>query len=80
MVSYEDYMQIKILHKQGKSVRAIACELGCSINTVRKYLQANSQPGYKERTKRASILAPFESYLRERIAAAAPDWITATVL
>jgi len=58
-------MQIKILHKQGKSVRAIACELGCSINTVRKYLQANSQPRYKERTKRASILAPFESYLRE---------------
>ena len=73
-------MQIKILHKQGKSLRAIACELGCSINTVRKYLQAESQPGYKERSARPSKLAPFEPYLRQRIAAAAPDWIPATVL
>ncbi|WP_225984925.1 helix-turn-helix domain-containing protein [Noviherbaspirillum aerium] len=32
MVSYEEYMQIRILHKQGKSLRAIACELGCSVN------------------------------------------------
>jgi transposase len=37
MVSYEGYMQIKILRKQGKSLRAIASELGCSINPVRKY-------------------------------------------
>jgi hypothetical protein len=30
MVSYEEYMQIKILqHKQNKSLRAIACEIGC---------------------------------------------------
>lgn len=73
-------MQIKILHKQGKSLRAIACELGCSVNTVRKYLQAEPVPGYRARPARPSKLAPFESYLRERIAAAAPDWIPATVL
>lgn len=73
-------MQIKILHKQGKSLRAIACELGCSVNTVRKYLQAEQAPGYRARITRPSKLAPFESYLRERIAAAAPDWIPATVL
>ena len=73
-------MQIKILHKQGKSLRAIACELGCSVNTVRKYLQSEQPPGYRPRTTRPSKLAPFEDYLRERIAAAAPDWIPATVL
>ncbi len=73
-------MQIKILHKQGKSLRAIACELGCSVNTVRKYLQAEQAPGYRARLARPSKLAPFEPYLRERIAAAAPDWIPATVL
>lgn len=73
-------MQIQILHKQGKSLRAIACELGCSVNTVRKYLQSEQPPGYRPRTTRPSKLAPFEDYLRERIAAAAPDWIPATVL
>jgi transposase len=36
MISYEDYMQIKIMRKQGQSLRAIACELGCAVNTVRK--------------------------------------------
>jgi transposase len=46
MVSYEGYMQIKILHKQGKSLRAIACELGCSVNTVRKYLNGQAPPAY----------------------------------
>ncbi|STH35205.1 transposase [Escherichia coli] len=34
-------MEIKILHKQGMSCRAIARELGISRNTVKRYLQAN---------------------------------------
>lgn len=73
-------MQIKILHKQGKSLRAIACELGCSVNTVRKYLNENAVPAYQERAARKTLVAPFAPYLLERIAAAAPDWIPATVL
>lgn len=73
-------MQIKILHKQGKSLRAIACEVGCSVNTVRKYLNGQIQPAYAKRTPRASMLEPYVEYLRERVAAAAPDWIPATVL
>jgi transposase len=59
MVSYEEYMQIKILHKQGRSLRAIACELGCSVNTVRKYLNGEAAPAYQERARRKSIVAPF---------------------
>ena len=74
-------MQIKILHKQGKSLRAIACEVGCSVNTVRKYLAAQDPPTFRPAAApRESIVVPFEEYLRERIAAAAPDWIPAAVL
>ncbi|EMW60155.1 helix-turn-helix family protein, partial [Escherichia coli p0305293.5] len=36
-------MEIKILHKQGMSSRAIARELGISRNTVKRYLQAKSE-------------------------------------
>lgn len=80
MVSYEEYMQIKIMRKQGKSLRAIACELGCSVNTVRKYLEDGALPDYQERVPRESKVAPYAAYLQQRVAAAAPDWIPATVL
>ena len=72
-------MQIKILHKQGKSLRVIACEIGCSVNTVRKYLAGESAPKYHGRGRTAKMAA-YEDYLRQRVAAAAPDWIPATVL
>src|SRR6476659_6652544 len=80
MISYEEYMQIRILHKQGKSLRAIACEVGCSVNTVRKYLAEDSAPAFKGRAPRMTKLALFEEYLRQWAALAAPDWIPATVL
>ncbi len=43
MVTFETVMEIKILHKQGMSSRAIARELGISRNTVKRYLQAKSE-------------------------------------
>ena len=73
-------MQIKILHKQGMSLRAIATEMNCSVNTVRKYLNGEVAPQYKHRVRRESKITPFEPYLRERVASASPDWIPATVL
>jgi transposase len=45
-------MQIKILYKQGKSLRTIACEMGCSVNTRRKYLAKDSAPAFKGRVPR----------------------------
>lgn len=80
MVSYEEYMQIKIMRKQGKSLRTIACELGCSVNTVRKYLEGEASPAYQERVPRESKVARYAAYLQQRVAAAMPDWIPATVL
>ncbi len=43
MVTFETVMEIKILHKQGMSSRAIARELGISRNTVKRYLRAQSE-------------------------------------
>ncbi|STS31996.1 transposase for insertion sequence IS100 [Klebsiella pneumoniae] len=43
MVTFETVMEIKILHKQGMSSRAIARELGISRNTVKRYLLAQSE-------------------------------------
>lgn len=73
-------MEIRILRKQGKSLRAIAGEVGVSVNTVRKYLADDQAPRYKRRVPKASKLEPFMPYLRERVEAARPHWIPATVL
>uniref|UniRef100_UPI000AFB8F1E helix-turn-helix domain-containing protein n=1 Tax=Escherichia coli TaxID=562 RepID=UPI000AFB8F1E len=57
MVTFETVMEIKILHKQGMSSRAIARELGISRNTVKRYLQAKSEPPkYTPRPAVASVL------------------------
>ncbi|HAM4798791.1 TPA: helix-turn-helix domain-containing protein, partial [Escherichia coli] len=37
MVTFDTFMEIKILHKQGMSSQAIARELGISRNTVKRY-------------------------------------------
>lgn len=73
-------MEIRILRKQGKSLRAIAGEVGVSVNTVRKYLADDGTPRYKQREPKAGKLDPFKGYLHERVEAARPHWIPATVL
>ena len=73
-------MEIRILRKQGKSLRAIAREAGVSVNTVRKYLADDQAPSYRRRPPKAGKLEPFMGYLRQRVEAARPDWIPATVL
>lgn len=73
-------MEIRILRKQGKGVRAIARELGCSVNTVRKYAERDEPPKYGPRAPQPRKLEAYEAYLRERVAGAHPVWIPATVL
>lgn len=66
--------------RRGEGVRAIARELRCSRNTVRRYLRDEQARRYGPRPPRATKLEPFQAYLRERIEHARPRWIPAAVL
>jgi len=79
MLVAEEAVEIRVLRRQGKSIRDIARMLDLSRNTVRRYLRNEGLPRY-EREARPSKLDPFKRYLEERVKAAAPDWIPATVL
>lgn len=74
-------MEIHVLNRQGMGIRAIAKQLNISRNTVRRYLRdQGKKPRYKPRPTRLSLLEPFKPYIQERIEAAKPHWIPATVL
>lgn len=73
-------MEIKVLARRGTAVREIARQMGLSRNTVRRYLRDEQARRYKPREPRATKLDPFKDYLLERVAAARPHWIPATVL
>jgi transposase len=79
MLVAEEAVEIRVLKRQGKSIRGIARVLEVSRNTVRRYLRGAGQPRY-ERGQRPSKLDPYKHYLAERVEAAAPEWIPATVL
>ena len=80
MITSEVYVEIELLRRHGLSLRRIAAEVGCAVNTVRAHLAAPGLPRYERKVKRVSKLAPFEAYLRERQMAAAPQWMPASVL
>lgn len=81
MVTFENVMEIQILHKRGMSIRSIASQLGVSRNTVRKYLRSQPvQPAYTPRPPAASLLDPYRDYIRKRIADSLPYRLPATVL
>jgi hypothetical protein len=65
-----DLVMILDLHQQGLSVSAIARQLERDRKTVRKYIKRGLEPpGYGPRQPRSTVITPFETYLRERIAA-----------
>ena len=66
--------------RRGEAVRAIAKQLGCSRNTVRRYLRDGGARRYKPRVPRPCKLDPYKDYLRRRVEQARPRWIPATVL
>lgn len=73
-------MEINVLHRQGKSIREIARFTGLSRHSVRRVLRGQAKDRYGPRTERPTKLDPFKTYLQERMAAARPDRIPATVL
>ena len=81
MITFEIRMEIKVLHKRGMSIRAIARELGISRNTVRSHLKAKSErPQYLPRPASSSLLDEYRDYICKRISDAHPYKIPATVI
>jgi len=81
MITREEHMEIQVYLKQGRSQRWIAKKLGISRNTVKKYLDSNSEePSYKERKLINSKLNGYKDYIDDRIAKAAPIYLTGRVL
>jgi len=80
MLGTEGFVDIQVLHRQGKSIKGIARELGVSRNTVRRYVRTDTAPEFKACQSRTGKLDPFKDYLHQRVAAAHPNWIPATVL
>jgi len=81
MLTQEQAVEIRVLRRQGWSIRAIARETGLSRVTVRRYLE---DPGaatrYGPREPRPTKLGPYGEYLLARVEAARPAWIPAVVL
>jgi hypothetical protein len=67
------------VERQGRSIRAIARELGVSRVTVRRYLQNPKAGRYGPRDPRPTKLGPYIEYVRGRVGAARPKWTPATV-
>ena len=80
MITQEEFIEMKVLKKQGKSIRQIACETNRSRNTVRKSLRANAMPKYPKRLQVASKLDPYKEYLVRRVEQADPYFLPAPVL
>ena len=66
--------------RRGEGIREIAKQLGCSRNTVRRYLREQTASRYGPRAPRATKLDAYKAYLTERVEQARPRWIPATVL
>ena len=79
MLVAEEAVEIRVLRKQGKSIREIARMLAVSRNTVRRYLRGEGSTHY-EREARPGKLDHYKQYIAERVRAAAPEWIPAPVL
>jgi transposase len=56
MVGSEAALEMRVLHRHGKSIREIAREMGVSRNTVRRYLRDAAAERYKPRSARPTKL------------------------
>lgn len=80
MLTQEEAVEIRVMARRGEGIRAIAKQLGCSRNTVRRYLREAQAKVYGPRAARACKLDDYKDYLLARIEQARPRWIPAPVL
>ncbi len=80
MLKAEEQMELVVLKKHGESIRSLSRSTGRSRNTVRRYIrEGDAAAARKPGPKRPEKLDPYKQYIVERMAAAAPDVIPATV-
>ena len=78
MITQGVFMDVKVLNRQGMSLRQIARTTGLSRGTVRKILSQPAPKRYGPRPKRPGKLTAFEGYLLEQLEAR--PWMRATQL
>jgi transposase len=66
MLTQEQAVEIRILARQGESIRQISRRTGLSRNTVRRYLRDEEARRYGPRALRPTKLDPYVEYLQER--------------
>jgi transposase len=66
MITLEEWVMIKHLHKQGVPKARIARELGLDPRTVDRAINSEEHPERK-RESRSSILDPYKDYIRQRL-------------
>ena len=69
MIRQEVWMDVKLLHRQGASIRRIARTTGLSRQSVRRILMQKAPKPYGPRRSQPSILDPFIARLEELITA-----------
>lgn len=67
MIRLEEWVDIKSLIHEGRSIREIARITGLSRNTVRRYLREETPPRYSPRPPRSSLLDPYKPYIEARL-------------
>ncbi|MET3146348.1 UNVERIFIED_ORG: transposase [Xanthomonas axonopodis] len=80
MLTVEEQVEIKILARQGMSIREISRQLQVSRNTVRRYLRDVAAAQRQPRGVRPHKLDPYRTYIEQRVRAAHPAWLPATVI
>ena len=66
MITIEEWVMIKHLHKQGVPKALIARELGLDPKTVDRAINAEEHPKRKEQSQ-GSILDPYKEYINQRL-------------
>jgi transposase len=70
VIKLRELIVILDLHKEGLSVSAIAERTGLDRKTIRKYIARGAEPPqYGPRQPRPRVIAAYEAYVRERLAA-----------
>jgi transposase len=80
MLTKDIQVEIEVLYRQGKGIRAIARDTGIARNTIRTILRGLSDDRYGPRKPRPSKLDRHKPYLSERVKKAGKINLSATVL